>query len=119
MKLHLTASDVRLESAAARRKLSEVVREAAAQDLAIGDAGDAETFIRTILPAAGKSWVQIAHAGGGFPAVARLGLTREEESILRGNCAASVCQLACLRQMSTDSRMSESSCPAETPHADQ
>lgn len=75
VKLHLTASGVRLQHAAVRRKLVEVVREAAAQKLPIVihigggpfDAADAETFVRTILPEAGQSWVQIAHAGGGFP----------------------------------------------------
>ena len=77
LKLHLTASGVRLEDAGVRRQMSKVVREAATQGLAlvfhIGggefDAGDAETFIQTILPAVGESWVQIAHAGGGFPLV--------------------------------------------------
>ena len=31
------------------------------------DAADAELFIRDVLPSAGPSWVQIAHAGAGFP----------------------------------------------------
>jgi hypothetical protein len=30
------------------------------------NAADAELFIRDILPSAGSSWVQIAHAGGGL-----------------------------------------------------
>ncbi len=75
LKLHLTASGVRIQDPDPRNRLAEVVREAAAQGLPmvihIGggtfDADDAETFIRTILPAAGRSPVQIAHAAGGFP----------------------------------------------------
>jgi hypothetical protein len=31
------------------------------------NANDAELFIRDVLPSAGSSWVQIAHAGGGLP----------------------------------------------------
>ena len=31
------------------------------------NAADAELFIRDILPSAGSSWVQIAHAGSGLP----------------------------------------------------
>lgn len=75
VKLHLTASGVRIRDAEPRRMLAEVVREAAAQKLPIAihigggsfNADDAETFVRTILPEAGESWVQIAHAGGGLP----------------------------------------------------
>jgi len=75
VKLHLTASGVNMRSEADRRSLAGVVREAAAQRLPIVihigggsfDTSDAETFIRTILPGAGRSWLQIAHAGGGLP----------------------------------------------------
>jgi len=51
-----------------------VLAEAAAQDLSLVihtgradfNASDAEAFISDVLPSAGTSWVQIAHAGG-FP----------------------------------------------------
>lgn len=75
LKLHLTASAVHLRSRTERARVVRVVRAAAAGQrpiiIHIGggsfDASDAEMFIRTILPVAGRSWVQIAHAGGGFP----------------------------------------------------
>jgi uncharacterized protein len=75
LKLHLTASAVDVRSVTDRRLLVDVIREAAAQGLPITihvgggsfDASDAATFIRTILPAASPSWVQVAHAGGGMP----------------------------------------------------
>src|SRR5690606_7119037 len=73
VKLHLTASGVRIRDEGPRNRLVQVVREAAAQGLPmvihVGggtfDADDAELLIRTILPEAGQSWVQVAHAGGG------------------------------------------------------
>lgn len=77
LKLHFTASGVDIRSRADRRKLAAVIAEAAAEHLPmvihIGggkfDAADAELFIRDVLPHAGESWVQIAHAGGGLPQV--------------------------------------------------
>ncbi len=78
LKLHFTASAVRLGEAKERRQLARVLSQAAVQHLPIiihlgggaFDAQDTETFIRTVLPAAGSTWVQIAHAGGGLPLVA-------------------------------------------------
>lgn len=75
VKLHLSASAVDVQSEPDRHALTNVVREAAAQGMPVVihvgggsfDASDARTFIRTILPAAGRSWVQVAHAGGGLP----------------------------------------------------
>jgi predicted TIM-barrel fold metal-dependent hydrolase len=75
LKLHFAASGVDVRNAAHRDRVAEVLRAAAAQGLPIvmhiggGTFGgtDAETVIRTLLPAAGGSWVQIAHAGGGYP----------------------------------------------------
>jgi predicted TIM-barrel fold metal-dependent hydrolase len=75
LKLHFTASAVNLRSASDRRKVASVVGEAAAEHIPIVihvgggkfDAAEAELFIRDVLPRAGESWVQIAHAGGGLP----------------------------------------------------
>lgn len=75
LKLHLTASGVDIRNELERGRVRSVVREAATQRLPIiihigggsFDETDAALFIRTILPSAGQSWVQIAHAGGGFP----------------------------------------------------
>ena len=75
LKLHFTASGVDIRNRVDRRKLATVLDEAAAEHLPlvihIGggkfDAADAELFIRDVLPHAGASWVQIAHAGGGLP----------------------------------------------------
>jgi predicted TIM-barrel fold metal-dependent hydrolase len=75
LKLHFTASAVHIRSSAERRQVSRVVSEAAVEHLPIVihigggkvDAADAELFIRDVLPSAGESWVQIAHAGGGLP----------------------------------------------------
>ncbi|HEX2138450.1 MAG TPA: amidohydrolase family protein [Woeseiaceae bacterium] len=75
LKLHLTASSVNIRNEVERSRVTSVIREAAIQRLPIAihigggafDASDAAIFIRTILPSAGQSWVQIAHAGGGFP----------------------------------------------------
>jgi len=75
LKLHFTASAVHIRSAAERRQVARVVSEAAAEHIPIVihigggnvDASDAELFIRDVLPSAGESWVQIAHAGGGLP----------------------------------------------------
>lgn len=77
LKLHFTASAVHMKDAGARRKVGKVLAEAAAEHLPIVihigggsfDAADAELFIRDVLPQAGDSWVQIAHAGGGMPRV--------------------------------------------------
>jgi predicted TIM-barrel fold metal-dependent hydrolase len=74
LKLHFNASDAHVRDAHHRRKIAGVLAEAAAQDLPIVihtgradfNASDAELFIRDVLPSAGHSWVQIAHAGG-FP----------------------------------------------------
>lgn len=75
LKIHFTASAVNVRSAQQRQKVARILAEAAAQHLPIVvhigggkfDANDAELFIRDILPAAGDSWLQIAHAGGGLP----------------------------------------------------
>jgi predicted TIM-barrel fold metal-dependent hydrolase len=75
LKLHFTASAVNIRSASERRRVAQVVSEAAAEHIPIVihigggkvDASDAELFIRDVLPSAGDSWVQIAHAGGGLP----------------------------------------------------
>jgi predicted TIM-barrel fold metal-dependent hydrolase len=75
LKLHFFASGVNLRNARDRQKVVNVIRAAAAEGLPmvihVGggtfDAADAELFIRDVLPEAGSSWVQIAHAGGGFP----------------------------------------------------
>lgn len=75
LKVHFTASAVHMKNEAERRKVAQVVGEAAAEHLPmvihIGggkfDVTDAELFIREVLPSAGDSWVQIAHAGGGLP----------------------------------------------------
>jgi len=75
LKLHFTASAVHIRSAAERRQVARVVSEAAAEHIPIVihigggnvDASDAELLIRDVLPSAGESWVQIAHAGGGLP----------------------------------------------------
>ena len=75
LKLHFTASAVNVRNPAHRRQVAKVLSVAAAAGLPmvihVGggkfNAADAELFIRDILPAAGSSWVQIAHAGGGLP----------------------------------------------------
>jgi predicted TIM-barrel fold metal-dependent hydrolase len=75
LKLHFTASAVHMRSVAERRQVARVVGEAAAEHIPIVihigggkvDASDAELLIRDVLPSAGDSWVQIAHAGGGLP----------------------------------------------------
>lgn len=75
LKLHFTASAVHIRNAADRQKVARVIGEAAKENLPMvihlggGDftGSDAELFIREVLPSAGNSWVQIAHAGGGLP----------------------------------------------------
>ena len=75
LKLHFRASSVNIRSAGDREKVGRVLREAAKERIPIvihvggGDfnASDAEQFIREVLPNAGDSWVQLAHAGGGMP----------------------------------------------------
>ena len=75
LKLHFHASDVNVRSASDREKVKGVLAEAAKEGLPIvihlggGDvnSSDAELFIKEVLPSAGNSWVQIAHAGGGLP----------------------------------------------------
>jgi predicted TIM-barrel fold metal-dependent hydrolase len=75
LKLHFTASAVKMRRPAERRQVARVLSEAAAERIPIVihigggkfDASDAELFIRDVLPSAGQSWVQIAHAGGGLP----------------------------------------------------
>ena len=75
LKLHFRASEVNIRNAAHREQVSRVLREAARERRPIVihlgggdfDAGDAEVFITEVLPNAGDSWVQIAHAGGGLP----------------------------------------------------
>jgi predicted TIM-barrel fold metal-dependent hydrolase len=75
LKLHFTASAVNIRSAADRRRVASVLAEAATEHIPIVihigggnfNASDAELFIREVLRSAGESWVQIAHAGGGWP----------------------------------------------------
>jgi len=75
LKLHFTASAVNVRNPAHRRQVAKLLSVAAAAGLPmvihVGggkfNAADAELFVRDILPAAGSSWVQIAHAGGGMP----------------------------------------------------
>jgi predicted TIM-barrel fold metal-dependent hydrolase len=75
LKLHFTASAVDFRNAGQRAQVAKVISVAAAAGLPmvihVGggkfNAADAELFIRDILPRAGSSWVQIAHAGGGLP----------------------------------------------------
>jgi len=75
LKLHFTASGVNIRNEADRKNVARVLAEAAKQGLPVVihvgggnfDAADAELFIRDVLPSAGDSWVQIAHAGGGLP----------------------------------------------------
>jgi predicted TIM-barrel fold metal-dependent hydrolase len=75
LKLHFTASAVNVRSARERVQVATVITAAAEEGLPIVihvgggkfDATDAELFIRDVLPSAGSSWVQIAHAGGGLP----------------------------------------------------
>lgn len=75
LKLHFTASAVNIRNARERSQVAKVIAAAAEDGLPlvihIGggkfDGADAELFIRDVLPSAGASWVQIAHAGGGLP----------------------------------------------------
>jgi predicted TIM-barrel fold metal-dependent hydrolase len=75
LKLHFTASAIDVRNVVHRRRVAEVIRVASAEGLPLVihvgggrfNARDAELFIRDILPSAGRSWVQIAHAGGGMP----------------------------------------------------
>lgn len=75
LKLHFTASAVDIRSATERRQVANVIAAAAEENLPMVihlgggrvGAADAELFIRDVLPSAGSSWVQIAHAGGGLP----------------------------------------------------
>jgi predicted TIM-barrel fold metal-dependent hydrolase len=75
VKLHFTASGVDIRNTVERRQLTKVIGTAAAEHLPLVihlgggkfNAADAELFIRDVLPGAGVSWVQIAHAGGGMP----------------------------------------------------
>jgi len=75
LKLHFTASAVNIRSGRERRQIAKVIAAAAGEGLPmvihVGggrfSASDAELFIRDVLPSAGSSWVQIAHAGGGLP----------------------------------------------------
>ena len=75
LKLHLTASAVNIRSARERGQVAKVIAAAAQVGLPIVihvgggsfNGADAELFIRDVLPSAGSSWVQIAHAGGGLP----------------------------------------------------
>jgi predicted TIM-barrel fold metal-dependent hydrolase len=75
LKLHFTASAVNMRSEAERRQVARVLAEAATEHIPIVihigggefNASDAKLFIRNVLPSAGESWIQIAHAGGGLP----------------------------------------------------
>ena len=75
LKVHFTASAVDINNAEERRRVAKVIGAAATEGLPLVihlgggkfNASDAELFIRDVLPSAGSSWVQIAHAGGGMP----------------------------------------------------
>lgn len=75
VKLHFAASAVNVRSATDRAKVSRVLAEAAKKNLPLVihlgggnfNGSDAELFITEVLPSAGDSVVQIAHAGGGLP----------------------------------------------------
>ena len=75
LKLHFTASAVNVRNTAHRRQVAQVIAAAAAESLPmvihVGggkfNAADTELFIRDVLPSAGSSRIQIAHAGGGLP----------------------------------------------------
>lgn len=75
LKLHFAASGVNMRNAAHRIQVSRVIAAAASSQLPMVihfgngtfDDVDTELFIRDVLPAAGLSWVQIAHLGGGAP----------------------------------------------------
>jgi predicted TIM-barrel fold metal-dependent hydrolase len=77
LKLHFFASKVNLRNPDERRRVANVIAAAAEEHLPmvihVGggkfDAADAELFIRDVLPRAGSSWAQIAHAGGGIPSI--------------------------------------------------
>lgn len=75
LKLHLTANGVDLDNPEHHARLVAVLAAATRNGLPIVmhigggkmDAAGAERFITTVLPSAGASWVQIAHAAGGLP----------------------------------------------------
>ena len=75
LKLHFTASAVDINNTEERRRVAKVIAAAVNEGLPVVihlgggkfDASGAELFIRDVLPSAGSSWVQIAHAGGGMP----------------------------------------------------
>ncbi len=77
LKLHFSASKVNIRNADQRRRVAKVIATAAEEHLPLVihvgggkfNASDAELFIRDVLPSAGSSQVQIAHAGGGLPAM--------------------------------------------------
>lgn len=77
LKLHFAAAGVDMGLEDHREQVAGAMRAASGQGMPIVvhvgglafDAVDAETFIESILPAAGDSWVQVAHAGGGYPFV--------------------------------------------------
>jgi predicted TIM-barrel fold metal-dependent hydrolase len=98
LKLHLPASGVNLRNESHRRKLVEAMATAANHSLPIVihigggdfDAVDAELFILQVLPVASRSWVQIAHMGGGEPSYGRNNLdvlTSFADHIVRGDPA--------------------------------
>ena len=75
LKLHFTASAVDIHDADHRERVVAVFQTAAGQGMPIavhiggGDFGSVEAriVIESVLPHAGKSIVQVAHAGGGYP----------------------------------------------------
>lgn len=75
LKLHFHASAVNIRNAGQRQQVAKVIAAAAAEGLPMVihlgggkfNASDAELFIHDVLPIAGSSWIQIAHAGGGLP----------------------------------------------------
>ncbi len=107
LKLHFAVAEVHMQRAAEREMVAAVVAEAAAHHLPmvihVGgptfDVRDAELFIRAVLPRAGDSWVQIAHAtGGGWPV--RKGrhlrvLRVFADHIAKNDLLPSICCLTC------------------------
>lgn len=75
LKVHFTASGININDREHRRRVAQVIAAAAADGLPVVihigggsfNATQAELFIRDVLPHAGHSWIQIAHAGGGLP----------------------------------------------------
>jgi predicted TIM-barrel fold metal-dependent hydrolase len=98
LKLHLANSAVNFHDTEQVAKVAAIVRLAAQKKLpmvihvrtgvAFG-ADESEIFIRDVLPAAGSSWVQIAHVGGwgGYDSATAAELRMWADCISRGDAA--------------------------------